>query len=224
MQTLALDLATHTGFALGDQTGIIVSGSRRFPSYGEEIGRFAFAYRSWLKAGLRRHKPEMVVYEQPILGHTALYTARKLYGMAWETELACIDLMKSGDLRPDFVINEVNISDWRTHFLGKGYPRDRNGCKLAVMDMCRVRGFVFEEGNDNEADAIAILDYALACCTPDMAIRATPLFAHEGPRPTAKQTVAEIRAREAGLRRAPNPPAAPIKEARATAAGRKGKK
>lgn len=201
MRTLALDLATTTGFALGDTTGIIVSGSRRFPSYGDEIGRFAFAYRSWLKAGLRRHKPEMLVYEQPILGHTALYTARKLYGMAWETELAVIDLMKTGDLGQDFIVNEVNISDWRTHFLGRGYPRERKELKLAVMQMCRVRGFAFEEGNDNEADALAILDYALACIQPDQAILATPLFGRDAPKPTQKQTVAEIRAKAAGLRR-----------------------
>ncbi len=201
MRTLALDLATTTGFALGDETGIIVSGSRRFPSYGCEIGRFAYAYRSWLKAGLRRHKPEALVYEQPILGHTALITARKLYGLAWETELAVIDLMKSGELSPDFQMAEVNISDWRTHFLGKGYPRDRAELKLAVMQMCRVRGFVFEEGNDNEADALAILDYALACIKPERAFDATPLGAVIATKPTQKQTVAEIRAREAGLRR-----------------------
>lgn len=201
MRTLALDLATTTGFALGDNTGIIVSGSRRFPSYGEEIGRFAYAFRSWLKAGLRRHRPQMLVYEQPILGHTALITARKLYGLAWETELAVIDLIKARVLPEDFVMAEVNISDWRTHFLGKGYPRDRKELKLAVMDMCRVRGFAFEEGNDNEADAIAILDYALACMQPDRAVDATPLFAGSAPKPTQKQTIAEIRAREAGLRR-----------------------
>ncbi len=200
MLTLALDLATCTGFALGDLTGIKVSGSRRFPSTGEDIGRFAYAYRSWLKTGLKRHKPDCLVFEQPVLGSdTALATARKLYGMTWQTELTCIDLMKSGDLPPNFEIQEVNISDWRSHFLGKGYPKERNACKAATMQMCRVRGFHFDD--DNEADAIAILDYALACQSPQSAIRATPLFQNQSPPPTAKQSIAEIRAKAAGLRR-----------------------
>lgn len=195
---LSLDLATVTGFALGDLRGVKVSGSRRLPSTGEDIGAFAEAFRDWLTQGLTRHKPASLVYEQPIMAKTALMTARKLYGLTWQTELTVRDLKKAKVLAPEFTVQEVNMSDWIKHFLGAGnVPRDRASRKAAVMQMCRVRGFHFDD--DNEADAIAILDYALACASPASAIRATPLFAGEGPKPSAKMSVAEIRKKAAGL-------------------------
>lgn len=171
--TLALDLATVTGFALGDLAGIKVSGSRRMPKTGDDLGYFAHAYRTWLTTGLQRHKPARVVFEQPIMRGegSSLVTLRKLYGLAWQTELTCRDLK--------IPCQEVNMSDWRVHFLGKGnVPRKREAVKAAVMQMCRVRGFEFDD--DNEAEAIAILDYALACATPAFAINASPLFNHPG--------------------------------------------
>lgn len=198
---LALDLATVTGFALGDLSGIKISGSRQFPKTGTDIGWFADAFRSWLATGLKRHRPTKVVYEQPIIHgpETTLATCRKLYGLAWQTELTCRDLKMEGVLGQTFVVEEVNISDWRTHFLGRGYPRSREACKAAVKQMCRVRGFLFDD--DNEAEAIAILDYALACAAPASAIRATPLFADTGPARRRKISVAELRALEAEGRR-----------------------
>jgi len=198
---LALDLATVVGFALGDLRGVKISGSRRLPSTGDDIGLFACSFEDWLTIGLKRHRPEKVVYEQPIMrgSDTTLATCRKLYGMAWETERVCRRLVKLGAL-PPFPVQEINISDWRVHFLGRGnVPRDRKSIKAAVMQMCRVRGFHFDD--DNEAEAIAILDYALACDSPASAIRATPLFADQGPRPQQKLSVAELRAKQAGLRR-----------------------
>lgn len=190
---LALDLATVVGFALGDVRGVKISGSRRLPATGDDIGAFAHAFRGWLTTGLNRHKPTKVVYEQPILRgtDTTLATCRKLYGLAWQTELTCKDL--------GYGVEEINISDWRVHFLGRGnVPRERKDIKAAVMQMCRVRGFHFDD--DNEAEAIAILDYAIACGSPASAIRATPLFADQGPKPQQKMTVAEIRRKAAGLR------------------------
>lgn len=199
MLTLALDLATVTGFALGDVNGIKVSGSRRMPSTGDDIGQFAEAFRDWLTKGLTRHKPARLVYEQPILpSETSLMTLRKLYGLTWQTELTARDLKKKGVLGPDFSVGEINMGDWIKHFLGAGnVPRDRPGRKAAVMQMCRVRGFHFDD--DNEADALGVLDYDLACQSPASAIRATPLFAGVGPKPTAKMTVAEVRRKAAGL-------------------------
>lgn len=191
-KTLALDLATVTGFALGDLSGIQVSGSRRLPKTGDDLGYFAHAFRAWLTTGLQRHKPDLVVYEQPIMrgDQTMLITCRKLYGLAWQTELTCRDLK--------IPVKEVNMSDWRTHFLGKGnVPRDRASIKAAVMQMCRVRGFHFDD--DNEAEAIAILDYALACAHPALGAAATPLFIHAGPEPVPGAAKA---ARTAALKKA----------------------
>jgi crossover junction endodeoxyribonuclease RuvC len=164
---LALDLATITGYALGDHEGIKLSGARRMPDTGADLYRFGSAFRHWLTTGLERHRPDRVAFEQPILSkETQLVTCRKLYGLAYHTELICGDLA--------IPCGEVNMSDWRKHFLGKGYPRKRKDVKAAVMARCRDRGFKFS--TDDEAEAIAILDYVLSCENPNFALGATPLF------------------------------------------------
>lgn len=195
MLTLALDLATNTGFALGDLSGVKVSGSRRLPSTGDDLFTFARAYREWLTRGIKRHKPDNIVYEQPLLPQTTqLHICRKLYGLAWQTEITAGDLGYIGR------VEEIMNNDWIKHFLGAGnVPRKSKERKLAVQNMCRIRGFHFDD--EDEADAIGILDYALACQSPAHAIQAGPLFSRVGPQPQPKLSVAEIRAREAGLRR-----------------------
>lgn len=191
---LALDLATVTGYALGDHDGIKLSGARRMPDTGDDLGRFAFAFRAWLTTGLTRHRPRRIVFEQPILSkQTNINTCRKLYGLAWQTELTCRDL--------GFECGEVNMSDWRKHFLGKGYPRKRALVKKAVMARCVDRGFKFD--SDDEAEAIAILDYTLACENPQNALSATPLFQNvtQPFEIAAKSSRSETLAKIAGLRR-----------------------
>lgn len=197
MLTLALDLATNVGFALGDHSGVKISGSRRLPSTGDDLYTFAKAFREWLTRGVKRHSPERIVYEQPLLPQTTqLHICRKLYGLAWQTEITAGDLGYQGEGK----IGEIMNNDWIKHFLGAGMvPRKSKDRKAAVQQMCRVRGFHFDD--EDEADAIGILDYDLACQSPASAIMATPLFANVGPKPQPKLSVAEIRAREAGLRR-----------------------
>lgn len=174
MKILALDLATKLGFALGDRSGVILSGSRRLPKTAEDLGRFGRAYRDWLTIGLNRHKPELVVYEQPMLrgGSTNMNTLRKLYGLAFMTETICGDT-KAGF---DIPVQEVNNGDWIKHFLGAGnVPRDSDARKKAVFRICGIRGWKVEDYD--EGDALAILDYAIACQSPEAALAATPLFA-----------------------------------------------
>lgn len=175
-KTLALDLATVTGFALGDRSGVIVSGSRRFPSTGDDIGTFGRAFRDWLIVGLQRHKPELVVFEQPMLPtQTNINTLRKLYGLAFELELIAGDRKLLG-LPAGIPCMEVSNGDWIKHFLGAGnVPRDRDARKKAVVRMCGIRGWHVDEDND-QADALGILDYALASESPEHALQATPLF------------------------------------------------
>lgn len=168
---LALDLATNIGFALGDLGGVKLSGSRKLPATGDDVGRFARAFSTWLQIGLKRHMPTVVVYEQPLLrsNGTSLATCRKLYGMAWEVERVCAE----NEFR--IPVKEVNISDWRVHFLGRGnVPRKSDEAKKAVMRMCGIRGWAPQDFD--QADALGILDFALACESPAQALKATPLF------------------------------------------------
>jgi hypothetical protein len=70
---------------------------------------------------------------------------------------------------------EGNLGDIRTHFLGRGnVPRDSARAKAMVKNKCRARGWLFQD--DNEADALAGLDWALACDSPAFALAGTALF------------------------------------------------
>jgi hypothetical protein len=171
-KTLALDLATCTGFALGDRSGVSLSGSRQLPKTGDDLGKFGRAFRDWFTIGLARHKPELVVYEQPMLpGSTNINTLRKLYGLAFMVETVCGDKAAGFDIP----CKEVANGDWIKHFLGAGnVPRDSESRKKAVFRMCGIRGWR-PEGFD-EGDALGILDYAIATESAEHALQATPLF------------------------------------------------
>jgi hypothetical protein len=175
VKTLALDLATNIGFALGDRSGVILSGSRRLPKTGDDLGRFGRAFRDWLITGLRRHTPELVAYEQPMLrgASTNLNTLRKLYGLAFMVETICGDAKLWNHPIP---VVEVNNGDWIKHFLGAGnVPRDSDARKKAVFRVCGIRGWKPEDYD--EGDALAILDFVHATQSPAHALQATPLFA-----------------------------------------------
>lgn len=172
---LALDLATCTGFALGGRSGVILSGYRRFPSTGDDIGAFGRAFRDWLVIGLKRHKPDLVVFESPLLtGLTNITTLRKLYGLAFELETVAGDA-KLLDMNSGIECLEVSNGDWIKHFLGAGnVPPGGDARKKAVFRMCGIRGWSPE--NHDEGDALGILDYAIATGDALFALQATPLF------------------------------------------------
>jgi hypothetical protein len=103
---------------------------------------------------------------------TNLNTLRKLYGLAFMVETV------AGDVKAGFNIpvQEVNNGDWIKHFLGAGnVPRESDARKKAVFRICGIRGWKCEDYD--EGDALAILDYAIACGSAEAAIEATPLFA-----------------------------------------------
>lgn len=197
MKTLALDLATNIGFALGDRSGVSLSGSRRLPSTGDDLGQFGRAFRDWFIKGLRRHKPERVAYEQPMLrgDQTNLNTLRKLYGLAFMVETITGDK----DLGFDIPTVEVNNGDWIKHFLGAGnVPRGSDERKKKVFRMCGIRGWRPEDYD--EGDALGILDYVLATESAEFAMQATPLFGTAVPL-TAKQQRIQALKEAAGLKR-----------------------
>lgn len=172
MRVLALDLATCTGFALGSLAdGVIEYGSHRLPKTGEDVGLFLIHHRDTLDRLIARTKPDELIFESPALfgaKKTTLATLRKLYGLAGVTEMVA---MEAG-----ITCFEENIETITTHFLGKGpgVPRRGDARKEATVKRCRERGWPTRD--DNQADALALLDLALALKDPARAMDATPLF------------------------------------------------
>lgn len=89
---LALDLATiRCGFCVGDGLSIPMAGAWVFPHCGDDLGALGLAYENSLIATIERHKPDLVLYEAPIMvgSRDKLIVVRKLYGLGWGTELVC---------------------------------------------------------------------------------------------------------------------------------------
>ncbi|NIA72296.1 crossover junction endodeoxyribonuclease RuvC [Pelagibius litoralis] len=150
---LCLDLATSTGFAFWRPgANRIASGSFRLPRTGPDVGWFVDEFEQRLSEMLGFHKPELVVFEAPLLrgGQTSIDTARKLMGLAIMTEFVC--------RRAGVKYLEANNASVRKHFIGKGRG-ERKQLKAMTIQACRERGW--DPANDDEADALALLSYAV---------------------------------------------------------------
>jgi crossover junction endodeoxyribonuclease RuvC len=145
---LTLDLATVLGFTIGEVADRhFKSGYFRLPSTGDDIGRFAAAYHSWLKCQLDGGLVTEVVFEAPILPrHTSLATIRKLSGLAWHTEFLCTST--------GIACYEAHLQSVKKAIGGHG--RAAKGDMIAA-----VRRYGYDVTEENEADAIAVRLYTL---------------------------------------------------------------
>lgn len=169
MKILAFDLATVSGWAFGSVAGVERSGITTVGRHGEELGSFGNAWLNRFLALIDETGPTEVYYEAPVVsgGKININTLRRLYSMGTILEMAAD--------RHKVPCWEAQIPDIRTHFLGHGHvPRNSQAIKIAIKNQCRRRGWKFKD--DNEADALALLDYALSCSDPQFATNAVPLF------------------------------------------------
>lgn len=164
---LALDLATWTGWAHW-RPGLDRprSGVLRLPKTGEDVGRFVDVYTEWLNAFLGFERPRFVVFEAPFVGEkTSQEVARKLLGLAVVTEQWCYRFKNKNGADCRYL--ETNNQNVRTHFLGSGSrslkharPGEelRDRLKRMTVERCNLKGWAVDD--DNEADALAVLDFA----------------------------------------------------------------
>lgn len=160
---LALDLSTRTGWAVcgpdyrpatpleavnGAPRADVRSGVHVIASPGAPIGPFLNAFHVWLGNKIELHKPHALVFEAPILtgGKTSLDTARKLMALAALTELIAWQAEMP-------IVREVNVASVKKFWTGNGHAR-----KDEMMAAARARGFAPRD--DNEADALAVMEFA----------------------------------------------------------------
>lgn len=171
---LALDLARTLGWAVGTPGGVECFGRHELPQTAPwALGEYGMAARVLFRRMLLEIAPDLVVYEAPILrsgkivegrgGRQRVATVdtpqklRKIYGLPFELEIECE--------RASICVREAVINSVRSHFLvGQKVPRKSAECKVAVKVMARRRGWAVED--DNEADALAVLDYEMAMQWP----------------------------------------------------------
>ena len=144
---LALDLGTTTGWAVRNSRCRIVHGTAEFrPSRFEGGGMRYLRFGKWLDQTLEITGGVDAVYFEEIRRHAGTDAAHVHGGL-----LATLTAWCEAQGIP---YQGVGVGTWKRHACGKG-----NADKQAVIASMRARGF--EPSDDNEADAIAILLWAV---------------------------------------------------------------
>ena len=144
---LALDLGTTTGWALRKLSGRILSGTADFKPHRFEGGGMRYLrFERWLDETLRLAGDVEAVYFEEVRRHIGVDAAHAYGGFlagvtAWCEEHA-------------IAYQGVPVGTIKRFITGKG-----NADKEAVVAAVRARGFMPDD--DNEADAIAILLWAI---------------------------------------------------------------
>lgn len=165
---LALDLASQLGWAHAAPGAIEAwpmtaleavgmpppheVGHKRIAGSGAALGGFFDRYHDWLVGKIDLLAPARLVYEaQHVSPKADKQMCRKLFGLAGHTEWVC--------RRLGVPCEEAEPRDVRLHFMGVGSGK-RARLKALAIAACKARGWPC--ANDDEADATAILDYAVA--------------------------------------------------------------
>jgi hypothetical protein len=144
---LALDLGTTTGYAIRAGDKRIVSGTASFrPSRYDGGGMRYLRFRSWLDQIAIEMASLEAVYFEEVRRHAGTDAAH-LYGGLLATLAAWCETKA-------IAYQGVPVGVIKRHIAGKG-----NADKDAVIAAVRARGF--NPADDNEADAIAILLWAI---------------------------------------------------------------
>jgi hypothetical protein len=144
---LALDLGTTTGWAVRNSRCRILHGTAEFrPSRYEGGGMRYLRFGKWLDQKLDVTGGIDAVYFEEIRRHAGTDAAH-VHGGLLATLTAWCE-------QHNLPYQGVPVGTWKRHACRKG-----NADKQAVIAAMRARGY--EPANDNEADAIAILLWAL---------------------------------------------------------------
>jgi hypothetical protein len=145
---MALDLASVSGWAVGEPGGKPVHGSIRFARAGaSHEAIFASAFR-WMNSMLLDHAPKLIVWEAPMptsFKTTNINTTTLLYGLPAVIGAATY-------LRGGYDIRKADTRDVRHHFIGCNPKRAQ--AKPMVVQKCRAMGLPVSD--DNEADALGV--------------------------------------------------------------------
>ncbi len=149
---IALDLATATGYAVGQPGKNPEFGTKVLPSTGEDVGRYICALEDWLTDLIDFYEPDLVVYEAPsIFMKTTPITIEKLVGLTTELQRLCF--------RRTIRVRSANPSQVKKFWTGRG------NAKKPQMEAA-ARRYGFSVYDDNQADALAIWHFGVDCYGP----------------------------------------------------------
>lgn len=144
---LALDLGTATGWALRRSGGDIHSGSASFRQSRYDGGGMRFLrFRNWLDDLANTGGPLGAIYFEEVRRHAGVDSSH-VYGGFLATLTAWCEASR-------VAYQGVPVGTVKRHVTGRG-----NADKAAVIAAVRARGY--QPADDNEADAIALLLWAI---------------------------------------------------------------
>ncbi len=144
---LAIDLGTKAGYARHSR-GITTSGMVSFALRPHEgPGARWLKFRAWLASTARDADLSAIYYESLIVMPSNRPETVMMFG-GFEAHL---QMWAEVNRIP---LHQANISTIKRHWTGKG-----NAKKADMIRVCRERGL--SPADDNEADALALLDYAM---------------------------------------------------------------
>lgn len=145
---LALDLGTRTGWAVLPSSGQIASGVAEFrPGRFEGAGMAFLRFERFLSDAASASGPFEAVMFEEVRAHAGTIAAQVYGGFLAHLTAWCE--------RRSTPYLGVPVATIKRHATGKG-----NAGKADVIKAVRARGFAPKD--DNEADALALLDYAIA--------------------------------------------------------------
>ena len=144
---LALDLGTTTGWAIRGFDSLITSGTASFkPGRYDGGGMRYLRFTNWLTELDRLSGPIATIWFEEVRAHRGVHASHVYGGLM-------ASLTSWGELR-GIPYEGVPVGTIKRHATGKG-----NANKDAMITAARARGF--SPADDNEADAIAILHWAI---------------------------------------------------------------
>lgn len=147
MNILAIDIGTQTGWAMIARGGKITGGSEGFGAKRNEgPGQRWLKFRAFLSETQRSAESIQVVYYERVLHHTAVQAAHVYGGFEAMLQAWC----EANRVR----MVAVSPGTIKKHWTGKG-----NADKAAMVAEAVRRGF--RPTDDNHADALALLSYAV---------------------------------------------------------------
>lgn len=158
-RVLALDVATKTGWAIGNTSdNRPVSSTQRIAPPGSSAGFLFLNFAKWLTDLMKVDRPDIVFFEAPLdprwvkSGRTNMQTVRRLMTMAGLVEMVC-------EGRGIYDVREADVPDVRHHFLG---TRSMKGERAKRMTLNKCHTLGWEPVDDNAADALALWSYGVS--------------------------------------------------------------
>lgn len=169
MKALGLDPSMRRiGWAVGSTDGSRpVWGVLRSPSWGKDEGDHLNRVSNWLDEQLANYRFEACFYEAVFIS--------TIGGGKGGTDAIRAKIMLEGEIlkfaaRHKLKVFDVPLQSWRSRFLGATQAPPhyrqkpemaRNWLKQRAIKACAERGWLTD--SDDEAEALGILDYGLAC-------------------------------------------------------------